>query len=90
MKNIDKPIEPIPESFASYEEAAEFWETRDTTDYVTDFETISGDIKFHKRHFEVELDEDIVEWLHQQTEGVDLTVNHLVNELLRQQMELMS
>jgi hypothetical protein len=26
-----KPIDPIPDQFETYEEAAEFWDTRDTT-----------------------------------------------------------
>ena len=29
MNNTKKPIEPIPEEFASYEEAAEFWDSHD-------------------------------------------------------------
>ena len=29
-----KKVEPIPEQFQSYEEAAEFWDTHDTTDYL--------------------------------------------------------
>jgi len=31
--NNRKRVDPIPEEFASYEEAAEFWDTHDTTDY---------------------------------------------------------
>ena len=35
--SIDKPI---PEEFASREEAAEFWDAHDTTDYPDSFETV--------------------------------------------------
>lgn len=38
MKRPTEQIDPIPEEFASYEEAAEFWDTHDTTDYPDDFE----------------------------------------------------
>ena len=40
MNDQQKQIDPIPEEFASYEEAAEFWDTHDTTDYLDSFETI--------------------------------------------------
>lgn len=33
MNDSKKIIDPIPEEFGSYEEAAEFWDTHDTTDY---------------------------------------------------------
>jgi ankyrin repeat protein len=34
-----KRIDPIPTEFASYEEAAEFWDTHDTSDYPSAFRT---------------------------------------------------
>ena len=40
-----KPIDPIPEEFASYEEAAEFWDTHDTTDYPDAFRTVVGAVR---------------------------------------------
>jgi hypothetical protein len=33
MSDNQKHIDPLPEEFGSYEEAAEFWDTHDTTDY---------------------------------------------------------
>ena len=36
----EKPVAPIPEEFASHEEAAEFWDTNDTTDYPDAFRTV--------------------------------------------------
>ena len=46
MSNKQKQIDPIPEEFASYEEAAEFWETHDTMDYPESFETVTIETKF--------------------------------------------
>jgi hypothetical protein len=40
MSDKQKPINLIPEEFASCEEAAEFWDTHDTTDYADEFETV--------------------------------------------------
>jgi len=36
-KRKQRQIDPIPEEFATYEEAAEFWDTHDTTDYPDAF-----------------------------------------------------
>jgi hypothetical protein len=47
MNGKQKEVNPIPEEFASYEEAAEFWETHDTTDYPESFETITVETKPH-------------------------------------------
>jgi hypothetical protein len=35
-----KQIDPIPDEFRSYEEAGEFWDTHDTTDYSRIFRTV--------------------------------------------------
>jgi len=40
MSDERKHVDPIPEEFASYEEAAEFWDTHDTADYPDSFETV--------------------------------------------------
>lgn len=43
MSDNCRAIGPIPETFSSYEEAAEFWDTHDTTDYLDDFKTVAVD-----------------------------------------------
>ncbi|HJH29897.1 MAG TPA: hypothetical protein C5S51_09445 [Methanosarcinaceae archaeon] len=35
----------IPDNFESYEEAAEFWDTHDSTDYMDSLEEVEIDIK---------------------------------------------
>jgi hypothetical protein len=47
-------IDPIPDEFSSYEEAAEFWETHDTTDYPDAFRTVEVRPELRRRHYEVE------------------------------------
>ena len=59
MTNKQKVIDPIPEEFASYEEAAEFWDTHDTTDYPEAFRTVEAVTKFRRRYYEIEIDADI-------------------------------
>lgn len=58
MSDKQKQIDPIPEEFASYEEAAEFWDTHDTTDYPDSFETVSAQSELKRRRYEVEIDEE--------------------------------
>ena len=45
-----KKIDPVPTHFATYDEAAEFWERHDTTDYPEIFRTVEeGSRGGHKR-----------------------------------------
>src|ERR1043166_6235638 len=41
-KTRTKPVDPLPEEFASLEEAAEFWDAHDTVDY----EEFMRDVEF--------------------------------------------
>ncbi|HEV7375566.1 MAG TPA: CopG family antitoxin [Pyrinomonadaceae bacterium] len=49
---LQKNVDPIPEEFASYEEAAEFWDTHDTTDYPNSFETVAIETELKCRRYE--------------------------------------
>jgi hypothetical protein len=53
-------FDPIPEEFSSYEEAAKFWDTHDTTDYPDAFQDVDIKAEFGKRHCQVEVDEGVV------------------------------
>jgi len=86
MTDIPKIIDPIPEEFASYEEAAEFWDTHDTTDYPDDFETVSVQAKLEHRRFEVEIDADLMPVLSKQAQTRGVKVSRLVSEMLREKV----
>jgi len=81
-----KQIDPIPEEFASYEAAAEFWDTHDTTDYPTAFRTVKVQSELRKRHTEIEIDADIVKALRAQARRKGVTASHLASNILRQQL----
>ncbi len=55
-------VDPLPDVFSSYEEAAEFWDTHDTTDYPEAFAEqpfeLQADIR--RRRFEVEVEEELI------------------------------
>ncbi len=87
MNNKPNAVDPIPEEFSSYEAAAEFWDNHDTTDYLDDFETVSLEAELQQRHFEVEIDEDIMEVLSQQAQKKGVAISQLVNDVLREKLE---
>lgn len=84
--NKKKDVDPIPEEFDSYEEAAEFWDTHDTTDYPGAFRTIDVESKLNSRHFEVELEEEVIRELRAQARQKGVTVSRLASDLLREQL----
>ncbi len=86
MNDKNKTIDPIPEEFASYEEAADFWDTHDTTDYLEFLQPVEVDTQFRKRYIELEIDEDVVTALHKKAKKMGIPANRLASDLLRQQL----
>ncbi|MSS69906.1 MAG: hypothetical protein EXS64_00295 [Candidatus Latescibacteria bacterium] len=81
-----KEVDPIPEEFSSYEKAAEFWDTHDTTDYPNAFRDVDVVTKFRARHFEIEIDGDVAQALRTQARRKGVTVSRLASDLLRQKL----
>ena len=48
---MPKKLEKIPEEFKTYEEAADFWDTHDSTDYLDNLEEIEMEVDVQKRHY---------------------------------------
>jgi hypothetical protein len=86
MKKKNKQVDPIPEEFSSYEEAAEFWDTHDTSDYPDAFEEVYFKAELRKRHYEVEVDEDVMKGLKKQAKKLGVSVSRLASDLLRNQV----
>lgn len=86
MTNRNKKIDPIPDEFTSYEAAAEFWDTHDTTDYPEAFVDVEMEVELKKRHYEVEVDEDIFAALREEAKKQGIPIERLVSELLRKQL----
>lgn len=63
MNDKQKQIDPLPEEFSTYEDAAEFWDTHDTTDYPDSFETVAVQSELKRRRYEVEIDEELIKVL---------------------------
>jgi hypothetical protein len=87
MPNSGKRVDPIPHEFATYEDAAAFWDTHDTTDYPEAFQTVAvEEAMLRQRRYEVEIDEDVVRLLQEQARKRDLPISRLASDLLRQQL----
>jgi predicted HicB family RNase H-like nuclease len=86
MNDKPKQIDPIPEEFTSYEEAAEFWDNHDTADYPEAFETVAFESELQRRRYEIEIDEDLMRVLSAQAQKQGVGVSQLVTELLREKI----
>ena len=81
-----KRVEPTPDNFESYEAAADFWDTHDTTDYLDEFRTVKAKTELRRRHFEVEIDEQVAKALQAQAKEKGVKISDLASSLLRQQL----
>jgi hypothetical protein len=87
MPNSGKRVDPIPNEFATYEDAAAFWDTHDTTDYPDAFQTVEvEEVALRQRRYEVEIDEDVLRMLQEQARKRELPISRLASDLLRQQL----
>jgi hypothetical protein len=86
MNDKQKLADSLPEEFGSYEEAAEFWDMHDTTDYLDSFETVEVESELKRRRYEVEIDEDLMKVLYEQAQKRGVAVSRLVSEMLREKI----
>jgi hypothetical protein len=86
MRNRDRPIDPLPDEFGSYEEAAEFWDTHSITDYEEFLEPVDIDVDIQRRHFEIEVDEESFRALRETARKEQKPVKQLASEILKQRL----
>ena len=82
-----KAVDPIPEKFASYEEAGEFWDTHDTTDYPDAFSDVDIDVDLQGRRFEIDIEEDVMATLRREARKKHLRQGRLASHLLRKELD---
>ncbi len=88
MGNKNKIIDPLPESFATEEEAGAFWDTHSTMDYAEHFEPVDDTIEIRKRVFEVQVAEDVFQKLQQEATALHQSVPKVVDQILRKELTL--
>lgn len=81
-----KKIDPIPDEFADYEEAAEFWDSHDTTDYLQDSIPVKVVSEFRGRRYEIEIEESVAQALRKEARQRGVTPSRLASDLLRQRL----
>ena len=86
MPGKRKKIDPIPKAFKSYEQAGEFWDTHDTTDYPDNFTNTNAQVELKGRRFEIEIDEDVMELLSKKAQRSHTKAGRLANRLLRKEL----
>lgn len=85
-------FDPLPDEFSSCEEAAEFWDEHDTTDYPDAFGPEGEVVEAEplRRHYEVEGAPDLAEELRRRARQHGVPVRELVSDLLRRQLSVAS
>ena len=86
MKNKNKGIDPLPDSFVTEEEAGAFWDTHSTSDYEEYLEPTEDVIEIRDRVFEVQIAEDIFQRLQKEATSLRQSVPKVVDEILRKQL----
>lgn len=80
-------IDPLPDEFASYEEAAEFWDMHDTTDYLDVSHPVAMVSEFRGRYYTVEIEESVMQVLRSQARLQGVSSDYLATHLLRKELQ---
>ena len=86
MKDINKKVEPLPDSFVSEEAAGEFWDSHSLIDYQEHLEATDDTIEISERVFEVQVAEDVFRKLQQQAASLHQPLPKVVDEILRKEL----
>jgi hypothetical protein len=81
-----KQTDPVPDEFASPEQAAEFWDTHDTMKYPGAFRTVRVVAELHNRHYEIPIEADVIKTLEARARKAGVTLGYLASDLLRRQL----
>lgn len=88
MEKTNKIIDPLPDSFATEEEAGEFWDSHSTMDYIEYLEPVDDVIEIRERIFEVRVEEDVFLRLQQEARTIHQSVPEVVNQILRKTLAI--
>ena len=87
MRDEDRTIDTLPDSFESEEAAGEFWDNHSLTDYDEHLEA-ADDVTFEisERVFEVQVAEDVFRKLQEQAASLHQPLPKVVDEILRKEL----
>ncbi len=79
-------IEEIPEEFKTFEAAAEFWDTHDSSNYDDEFEDVEMEVDIRKRHYLVEIDKEFSWVLHKKAQKHGIPDSVFASKLLQEEL----
>ena len=83
MADKDKVVDPLPDSFASEEEADEFWSSHSTMDYLQYLEPVDDVIEIQERVFEIQISEVVFQKLQQEAQASHQSIPKVADQILR-------
>ena len=86
MRRSKKIKEPIAEEFTTLEEAAEFWDKHDLTDYWEFTKEVESDIKVPPTPRYVPLEKEISEFIARMAKKQHISLETLVNLWLKERL----
>jgi len=86
MSENKKHRDPIPESFASIEEAAEFWDSHSTADYDDLMRDVHFDVDIQRRTFLVPIEGELAKKIMAIAKRDGLGLETLVNLWLQEKL----
>jgi predicted HicB family RNase H-like nuclease len=86
MKSTDRGRDPLPESFRSEEEAANFWDTHSVADYEDFLEPAEVEVDIKSRRFEIEVEESVFRELAEQAKSAHKSVKELASQILYERL----
>ena len=86
MTDKNRTIDPLPDSFATEEQAGAFWDAHSTMDYQQHLEATDDTIEIHERVFEVQVAEDVFRKLQQEAASLRQPVPKIVDKILRKEL----
>lgn len=81
-----KKITLLPDTFASAEEAGEFWDAHSTADYEEYLIPTDLTIDIRKRHYVIEIEQDTFMTLCQYSKQIQQPVDRLANGILKERL----
>lgn len=86
MRNKDRTIDPLPDTFETEEQAGAFWDTHSTMDYKKYLQPTDDTIEISERVFEVQVAEDVFRKLQQEAASIHQSVPKIVDKILRKEL----
>ena len=85
-ENKKKVVDAIPETFATEQEAGEFWDTHSLADYEEFLEPAEMEFRIEKRTYEVQVSEDVFESLRKKAASSHQPMRKVIDQILRKEL----